>query len=115
MDYAILGGGALGLVAAYRLAQRGHSVTVYEREPVAGGLEAEAEGLLTHDFLSPLVWATFFPDFVQRFLPFPIYAFDRAVTLERNFEYVWDAKFGGDNPFRNSLFNLCGPGARTCG
>ena len=40
MDYGILGGGALGLVAAYRLAQRGHNVTVYEREPVAGGLAA---------------------------------------------------------------------------
>lgn len=40
MEYAILGGGALGLVAAYRLAGRGHHVTVYEREPVAGGLAA---------------------------------------------------------------------------
>lgn len=38
MEYAILGGGALGLVAALRLAQRGEQVTVYEREPVAGGL-----------------------------------------------------------------------------
>lgn len=40
MEYAILGGGALGLVAALRLAQRGERVTVYEREPVAGGLAA---------------------------------------------------------------------------
>ena len=83
-------------------------------QPSNGSLEAEAESLLAHDFLSPLAWATFFPDFVQRFLPFPIYAFDRAVTLEKNFEYVWDARFGGDNPFRNSFFDLCGPGSRTC-
>ncbi|HEX9039206.1 MAG TPA: FAD-dependent oxidoreductase [Ktedonobacterales bacterium] len=35
---AILGGGALGLTLAYRLALAGERVTVYEREPVAGGL-----------------------------------------------------------------------------
>ena len=112
-------GGSLGTAVFTALAQKrarnGPAQPCKQNyEPVAGSLEAEAESLLTHDFLSPLVWATFFPDFVQRFLPFPIYGFDRAVTLEKNFEYVWDAKFGGDNPFRNSLFALCGPGARTC-
>ncbi|HEY8601839.1 MAG TPA: NAD(P)/FAD-dependent oxidoreductase [Thermomicrobiales bacterium] len=40
MEYGILGGGALGLVAALRLAERGERVTVYEREPIAGGLAA---------------------------------------------------------------------------
>ncbi len=38
MNYAILGGGALGLMTAYRLTQAGHSVMVFEQEPVAGGL-----------------------------------------------------------------------------
>jgi protoporphyrinogen oxidase len=37
---AILGAGALGLTAALRLAQRGYTVTVFERESVAGGLAA---------------------------------------------------------------------------
>lgn len=36
--YAILGGGALGLMAAYRLAQAGQQVTVFEQEALAGGL-----------------------------------------------------------------------------
>jgi len=40
MHYAILGGGALGLMAAYRLAKAGHSVMVFEQEKIAGGLAA---------------------------------------------------------------------------
>lgn len=37
---AVLGGGALGLTVALRLAQAGERVMVFEREPVAGGLAA---------------------------------------------------------------------------
>jgi protoporphyrinogen oxidase len=40
MEYAILGGGALGLMTAYRLAQAGHLVMVFEQEQMAGGLAA---------------------------------------------------------------------------
>ncbi len=38
MKYAVLGGGALGLGAAYRLARAGHAVMVFEQETTAGGL-----------------------------------------------------------------------------
>jgi protoporphyrinogen oxidase len=38
MEYAVLGGGALGLMTAYRLAQAGHGVMVFEQEKTAGGL-----------------------------------------------------------------------------
>jgi protoporphyrinogen oxidase len=38
MEYGVLGGGALGLMAAYRLAQAGQSVMVFEQEQIAGGL-----------------------------------------------------------------------------
>ncbi|GHO75301.1 oxidoreductase [Ktedonobacter sp. SOSP1-85] len=40
MEYAVLGGGALGLMAAYRLVEAGHTVMLFEKEPMAGGLAA---------------------------------------------------------------------------
>lgn len=40
MEYGVLGGGALGLGAAYRLSQAGHSVMVFEQENSVGGLAA---------------------------------------------------------------------------
>jgi protoporphyrinogen oxidase len=39
-NYAVLGGGVLGLTAGLRLAQRGDRVTVFEREALPGGLAA---------------------------------------------------------------------------
>jgi hypothetical protein len=78
------------------------------------GLERKAQEMLSEDFLSPLVWAALFPDFAQRFLPVPIFSFDRALTLEASFEHVWEVRQAGDNPFRNSFFDLCGPGSTTC-
>jgi protoporphyrinogen oxidase len=39
-DYAVLGGGVLGLTVALRLLQRGHRVTLFEREAEPGGLAA---------------------------------------------------------------------------
>ncbi len=38
MRIAILGGGFTGLAASYYLAKKGHAVTLFEKEPVLGGL-----------------------------------------------------------------------------
>ena len=40
MDIAIIGAGITGLSAAYDLTKGGHTVTVYEARPYAGGLAA---------------------------------------------------------------------------
>jgi protoporphyrinogen oxidase len=40
MDIGIIGAGITGLTAAYDLTQQGHTVTVYEARPYAGGLAA---------------------------------------------------------------------------
>lgn len=37
MKFAIIGGGASGMVTAYLLEKRGHSVTVFEKKPYLGG------------------------------------------------------------------------------
>jgi hypothetical protein len=49
-----------------------------------------ADNLLSTDLLAPLVSGLLFPDFVQRFIPFPISDFDRARWLERAFEQAMD-------------------------
>ena len=49
LDYAVLGGGVLGLTTALRLAQAGHNVTVYERALIPGGLASSFE-------VAPGIW-----------------------------------------------------------
>ncbi|MDL2345771.1 NAD(P)-binding protein, partial [Deinococcus sp. MIMF12] len=60
----ILGGGLAGLALAALLAQRGHAVTVYERDRAGGKLRRVEVGGLTFDtgpslFTFPQVWRAF--------------------------------------------------------
>src|SRR5262249_34136698 len=52
----------------------------------AGPHEKAVQGMLRHDLLSPLIGATLFTDFTQRFLPQPFGELDRARALEASFE-----------------------------
>ncbi len=49
MRYGVIGAGALGLTVALRLAERGHEVTVLERDRVPGGLAGSYE-------VAPGIW-----------------------------------------------------------
>jgi hypothetical protein len=80
-----------------------------------GDFETRADAILSRDLLAPAVWGGLFPDFLQRFIPWPFPAFDRARALEYAFEDSW--RYGGDkggNPLSGLLFDLCGAGVSSC-
>ena len=80
-----------------------------------GAFEKRADDILSRDLLAPVVWGALFPDFLQRFIPWPILPFDRARALEYAFEESWrHGAGGGGNPLAASLFDLCGPGEPAC-
>lgn len=54
-----------------------------------GTIETLLDQFFRNDFLSPLAASALFPDFAQRFLPYPIPAFDRARAFERALEVGW--------------------------
>jgi hypothetical protein len=86
-----------------------------DRLPGVGDFERRANAILSRDLLAPVVWGGLFPDFLQRFLPWPIGAFDRARSLEYAFEEAWT--YGGaqgSNPLSASLFELCGAAEPAC-
>jgi hypothetical protein len=76
----------------------------------SGVFETESLAFLTHDFLTPIVGAALFPDFLQRFIPFPIEAFDRARGLEDSFIEAWSSiKKSGPNPFNEPFLDHWDP------
>jgi hypothetical protein len=66
-----------------------------------GPLEKKMEGLLQTDFLAPVAASFLFPDLLQRFLPVPIEALDRARAFEAGLEQAWASVIGSQvNPLR---------------
>jgi hypothetical protein len=75
-----------------------------------GLLEQRARSFLETDFLSPIVAAAFFPDFLQRFLPFPVPGTDRGEALSRGLERAWrNTEPDGENPFEQMFLNHWDP------
>jgi hypothetical protein len=63
-----------------------------------GEFAKRGQEILGVDFLSPAMAAMLYPDFLQRFIPFPIPYFDRGSWLEKAWEKAWretSAKHGG--------------------
>lgn len=56
-----------------------------------GSFEKTMEALLQADLLAPVAASFLFPDLVQRLVPFPIAAFDRARAFEAGVEEAWRA------------------------
>jgi hypothetical protein len=84
-----------------------------------------AEDILRDDYLSPVLAAFLFPDFLQRFLPFPIPFFDRSRALENSLETSWNDRTEEykkqfpdrwarlDNPFEESFAHYWSPQSDT--
>ena len=70
-----------------------------------GDFQRIAEAVLGRDLFSPLLAALLFPDFIQRFLPWPIEYFDRARAFEYALENAWRQETGGDE-FAQSFYDL---------
>ncbi|MBI4275073.1 MAG: hypothetical protein HY659_10285 [Rhizobiales bacterium] len=72
------------------------------------GLEPDVRKILNSDFLSPLVAASLFPDFTQRFIPVAIGDFDRARALEYAIEDAFVAAFPASkqNAFKQSFLSM---------
>ena len=111
-------GGSLGAAMFSSLARddaKNQPHVSCRRVPGHGRFERRMEQLLRHDFLSHVVTATLSQDFVQRFLPYPIYRLDRARKLEASFEDAWASTFA-DKPNRlaESFLGSCGTNAVDC-
>jgi hypothetical protein len=73
----------------------------------AGPMRLMARDLLGRDYLSPILGGLLFPDLLQRFLPVPVTAFDRARIFEESWEDVWDEACGlaWETPERHRAVN----------
>lgn len=68
-------------------------------------LSEKARQFFEQEWLSPLLTLGFFPDLIQRFIPFPIYNWDRATGLEIAFENSWNqVSKGRENPLKQSFY-----------
>jgi hypothetical protein len=102
-------GGGLGAAVFKGLIERDRrcEASVDCRSAPRKSLEERALRVLGTDFLTPLLHATLRTDLVQRVLPWPIEALDRARGLETAFEKSWE-RLGADrslpNPMQASSF-----------
>lgn len=74
-------------------------------EPNPVQLKDKADEILGQDFLSPALASMLYPDFVQRFLPFPVRHFDRGRALELGWERGWRDTMK-NNRFARSFVDL---------
>ena len=72
-------------------------------------IEDKAHNLLERDFLSPILAMAFYPDFVQRFLPFSINDWDRARGLEVGLEESWNLTQDAPNPLQQAYSEFWDP------
>jgi hypothetical protein len=100
-------GGSLGSSVFAALLAEGDALaqTPCAREARAKPYTRCAQRVLSEDFLSPAIAGMLYPDLLQRVLPFPVPAFDRARALEGAWENAWRLHIGNDR-FRSAFDTL---------
>lgn len=92
-------GGSLGGAVFAALVADQHSGAL-ARAPCARlarvAFQACATAVLRRDFLSPILGYLLYPDMVQRFLPLPVAAADRARAMELAWQTGWTDSVGSD-------------------
>lgn len=114
--FAISGvsGGSLGAALFNSLVRKHVENTAWEPcrfgSSATGLLEQRARSFIETDFLSPIIAAAFFPDLLQRFLPFPVAGADRGEALSRGLERAWrDTEPDGENAFEHTFLEHWNP------
>ena len=110
-------GGSVGATAYSSLVKNNvYSNKCDYKEDDKETFECAAHQLLDRDFLSPLLAMAFYPDLLQRFIPFPINDWDRARGLEVAFEESWDelnknadSTQNTENPFKKGYSGFWTP------
>jgi len=77
-----------------------------DSHPGPFSIQSMAEDILGEDFLSPVAAAMLYPDLLQRLLPFPVPAFDRAVAIEQAWERAWRIHAPGTDRLAQPLDRL---------
>lgn len=99
--YAMSGvsGGSLGIATFAALVKAGnHNANVdaaCKRENTFSYQQC-AHAFLRNDFLGPVAGRMLYGDLLQRFLPVPFKAFDRATALELGWQHAWQKLTGTD-------------------
>jgi hypothetical protein len=102
-------GGSVGSTAYASLVKARPNTCPQQASPSSeaspDSLFQQTKTIFDQDFLSPLLTMGLFPDLVQRFTPFSIYGWDRALGLEVAFEKAWDKlKLTTPNPLQRSFY-----------
>jgi hypothetical protein len=107
-------GSALFAAAASQGAKNEEGLPCEDLSRKDGLFQFLTEKFFDNDFLTPVILGALFPDFLQLFLPFPVYPFDRARLLESSLEEAWArAMPSGPNPWQASFRSLWRPEGAT--
>ncbi|WP_113639257.1 patatin-like phospholipase family protein [Nubsella zeaxanthinifaciens] len=90
-------GGAVGLGYYNAIAFR-------DKLPIGDNTVEKAKKFFTNDSLSPLIGKMLFGEFVNLFIPYPMEIFDRAIALERTWEYAYENIFESKKNVYKSKF-----------